>query len=340
MIMIKHYERIITTIVLIIMVSSFHKSNSFSLYQQFNTLPITITSKCIENKRSVTNVVALLQTTKFTDSFSREERDHQEQHDYPLRSDYDETPEIRILSEALSYYENKLANLRQTCTKLQNLNEYYSESGYAHLLSEMDNISRRTMQDKPSPQSNSIAPTINAINYFIPSWEQLYNLQQNAYKNNDFAQKYYFALSFQNAFKQLNIVEYMIKPGEYYVDNDNTEQRQKRIKIISKEYSNMFHKDVIIRTAKVGLEYQIMDSNANTNSVNDNYILCPAECVVSLGLPPRQQRQQQQRQESNIKTDAFGRRIFKKNNSNTYYSSREKNNYDKNDNQRYDRNLY
>jgi len=307
---------LMTIIQSIILISTIcNQINSFS----FPAGTTKSTTSYFKTKSSSNN--KQLYETKFNDSFARREeqqegnnsRDQIEEHDDSKIRKEEEDPETRALIEEIESVENKVAKLQTTQSNLRNQYEYYSKTGYLGKCSQIENARRSSSYLKdiynsisydhnaPSNNNNSLlAATARVIQYFIPAWEQLQNIQ-NKYSTNQFAKDTYFSLSLENTFfQQLGVTAFELQPGEKIT----TQNYKNRIKIISQENSNIFERDVIIRTEKSGLELR-SDSGGN-----ELFVLRLAECVISLGSSRPQQQQQQQRPNPfGQKTNPFGRRF-------------------------------
>jgi molecular chaperone GrpE (heat shock protein) len=98
---------------------------------------------------------------------------------------------------------------------------------------------------------------------FIPVYDTLNKLQQN-YVNDEFGSKY-SELNLQQTFTNLGVSTFHVVPG----DKVNTF----RMKVLEKQISQDFDKDLVIREVSSGLE---LDGN----------VIRAASCIASLGSQP------------------------------------------------------
>lgn len=173
----------------------------------------------------------------------------------------EEDEEVKALKEEIASLEMTLHNKRVECSRLEDMVEDYSESGYFRKCADMENIRKRSVSSHQTSKYISRASVLQK--HFVPILEEMSILQQK-YANTPNGKSYDtlrsdMMLALQ---KKIDVSTYDSSVGK--------EVNKQREAIVGYEASDTIPKGMVLRSVKSGLE------------VHGN-VICPAQCIVSQG---------------------------------------------------------
>lgn len=173
----------------------------------------------------------------------------------------EEDEEVKALKEEIATLEATLHNKRVECSRLEDMVEDYSESGYFRKCADMENIRKRSVSSHQTSKSISRASVLQK--HFVPILEEMSLLQQK-YATTPNGKSYDtlrsdMMLALQ---KKIDVTTYDSPVGK--------EVNKQRDAIVGYEASDTIPKGMVLRSVKSGLEVQ-------------GNVICPAQCIVSQG---------------------------------------------------------
>ena len=197
----------------------------------------------------------------------------------------EEDQELKAIKEEIASLEASLRNKRMDCSRLEDMAEEYTESGYLRKCAEMDNTRKRSVS---SHQTSKYAARANVVKqHFLTILEQMQSLHDQYPTGNSYnALLTDLDLVLQ---KKIEVTPYEAVPGK-----DITANREA---VVGYELSDTIPKGAILRTVHAGLE------------IHGN-VIRPAQCIVSKGATEEEEKEE----EDTVKEDAKESKGFSKKN--------------------------
>jgi molecular chaperone GrpE (heat shock protein) len=183
------------------------------------------------------------------------------------QEDEEEDEEIKALKEEIAALEATLHNKRMECSRLEDMVEDFSETGYLRQCADMENTRKRSASSHQTSKYISRASVLQR--HFLPILEEMSTLQEK-YASTPNGKSYDtlrsdMMLALQ---KKIDVTAFDSPVGK--------EVNKQRDAIVGYEVSDTVPKGYVLRAVKSGLE------------VHGN-IICPAQCIVSQGAAVKEE---------------------------------------------------